>query len=91
MGKIDIDVNELDSSITEMEALKESWLEKEVNAPEVVGGGATVSQLEEIAKLYVGLHIRMGGLHSRTITFLKNTRENYEESDEAVATKIKRE
>lgn len=43
MGKIDIDVNELDSSITEMEALKESWLEKEVNAPEVVGGGATVS------------------------------------------------
>ncbi len=91
MGKINIDIEELDNSISKLETLKDNWLNNEVNPPEVVGGGGTVNELEEIAKLYVGLNIRMGGLISSTISFLKNTRQNYVESDEAVATKMKRE
>ncbi|WP_075720542.1 hypothetical protein [Roseburia sp. 499] len=91
MGKINIDVDALDSSISELKALKSNWLNNEVNAPTVVGGGGTVSQLEEIARLYVGLNMRMCGLMSSTISFLENTRQNYVESDQAVATKMKRE
>ncbi|WP_075718710.1 hypothetical protein [Roseburia sp. 499] len=91
MGKIEIDINALNVFISELKTLQSNWLNHEVNSPETVGGGGTVNQLEEIAKVYAGLQIKMGALLSGTISFLDYTKKEYEEQDKAIATKMKRE
>lgn len=91
MGKIEIDINALNASILELKALQSNWSGNEVNAPATIGGGGTVNQMEEMADLYVGLHVKMGALLSGTISLLELTKQEYEAADQAVATKMKRE
>ena len=91
MGKIDIDIDALDESISEFKTLHRNWVNNEIDCPTTVGGGGTVNQLEEIARIYEGLHIKMGVLLAGTISLLDNTKQDYVDSDQAIATKMKRE
>ena len=91
MGQININIEALDTSISELKAMQRNWLDNKMRSIDTVGGGSTVNQLEEIAELYEELNTKMGALLAGTISLLNKTKQEYEMSDLAMATKMKRE
>lgn len=91
MGQINVNVAAISGSISKFKTLQSQLMNDELKSPETVGGGSTVGQLEEIAKVYAGLNAQMGALLSATISFLENAKNEYHISDNETATKMKRE
>lgn len=91
MGQININIEALNTSISELKTMQRNWLDNKMRSIDTVGGGSTVNQLEEIAGLYEELNTKMGALLAGTISLLNKTKQEYEMSDLAMATKMKRE
>lgn len=86
--EISISILALNNAITSLKSLESDWNSKVENAPETVGGGDAVKELEAIGKVYEDLHTHLSALLAGTISFLENTRQSYQESDEAASAKI---
>ena len=81
MKEIKIELSNLGTAISRLDSLKQSWSNDVTLPPTPVGGGETVAELEELAKLYQDLHSHMITLASNTATFLTNVRDSFQQSD----------
>lgn len=78
---IKVDLLVLDNAIKRMASLTTKWSGNSTLPPVTVGGGKTVNELEEIAKLYQEMNNSMVSLAANTTAFLNSIKESYEESD----------
>ena len=81
MAEIKINIQELERSVARLDQLAANWSAEQKTAPETVGGGKTVNELEDLAQVYQQLYRNLVLLASNTASFLDNVRESYEESD----------
>lgn len=88
MSEINVSVADLEEAIEKLNSLSTGWSAIDTTPPETVGDGYVVDKLVEIAQLYQDLHAGMATLISNTISFLTNTKESYETSDQQAATAI---
>lgn len=87
MAEIKINVSEINNAIAQLQSLK-TEIDSCPAAPEIVGGGKTINELEDILQLYLDFNADLSGLVSNTIAFFQNVRDSYIESDEMAARMI---
>ena len=90
MAEIHVNIPEINNAITQLQSLK-TEIDSCPATPEVVGGGKTINELEDILQLYLDFNADLSGLVSNTIAYFQNLRDSYTESDEMAARMISRE
>lgn len=88
MSEISVKIAALEEAITNLNNLKQTCADMDTTSPETVGGGSTVSELENIAALYKSLNIHFGDLISNTALFMQNVKDSYQASDSKAAQKL---
>lgn len=88
MAEISISTQSLEDEIGKLQTLKTNCAGFDVAFPDIVGGGQTVAELEEIANLYKKLNTDMVDLISNTISFMENVKNSYLSSDSKAASSI---
>lgn len=81
MAEINVNVTEVNNAILKLKELQERYDSIKYNAPDTVGGGQTVNELESIANEYKEITANLKELVSDTISFLVNVRDSYISSD----------
>ncbi len=88
MATIKVNIKTLNDSITKLKALRDKCNNFDTTSPAIVGGGETVTQLEDIASLYKSLNIHFAELVNNTALFMENVKTSYESSDKKAANKM---
>lgn len=88
MAEIKISINALDDAITKLKSLKESCSSFDTKFPDIIGGGSTVNELENIANTYKNMNTDFLTLISNTISFMENVKSSYVTSDAKAAAGI---
>ena len=86
--EISISTFALENAIESLKSLESDWTSKAEVPPETVGGGDAVKELEAIGRVYQDLHTHLSALLANTISFLSNTKQSYQSSDETASAKI---
>lgn len=81
MQVVNIRLLKLKTSIQRLKNLKTSCENWDTKYPETVGGGQTVGELEEMAKLYKSINESFTEMVSNTALFMENIKNSFEESD----------
>ena len=89
MTTIDIDIKALDDSITKLKGLRDKCNDFNGVKLSVVGGGETITELENISLLYQNLNVHMAELIGKTAMFMENVKSSYETSDQKAAAGIR--
>lgn len=89
MSEIKIDVDSLESGISNLKELKSKISTNKSNAPTVVGGGSTVVNIEKIGIDFKNIEDKMEVLLQNTISLLNNIKSSYVSSDYNAAKTIK--
>lgn len=90
MAEIKINISQMEVLISQMKGFASTWSGNNTDPPATVGGGKTVNEFEEFAKVYKDLNTQMITLASNTASFLENIKTSYVESDKKSATEINR-
>lgn len=88
MAEININLTELQNSITKLQSLQSKCASENVAPPSVIGGGNTTNELEAIGNLYKALSDDLTTLISNTAAFLQNVKDSFETMDEAAGTTL---
>ncbi len=88
MAEINIKIKEIDNAIQSLKSLQKECNGFKTTPPSTVGGGKTVSELEELANVYKNINNDFSLLLSNTISFLQNVKNSYVSSDQKAANKI---
>lgn len=88
MSEIKVNILNLDGAISKLNNYAANWASNPTTPPTTVGGGKTVNELEELAKMYKDLNDHMVSLASNTAAFFSNVRTSYQESDHKAASNI---
>lgn len=91
MAEINIKITEINNAITKLQDLRSRCNSINTNAPQTVGGGQTINELESIASVYKTINVDFEKLISSTISFLQNVRDSYSSSDAKAAKGISNE
>jgi len=89
LSEIKIDVDSLESGISNLKELKSKISTNKSNAPTVVGGGSTVVNIEKIGIDFKNIEDKMEVLLQNTISLLNNIKSSYVSSDYNAAKTIK--
>ncbi len=89
MGTIDIKTQQLESAINDLYSIQQKLNAAKKAPPSTIGGGKTVSQLENIGKIYQDMNQHLSMMIDSTILMLKNAKEGFETSDSSMASKIR--
>ena len=81
MSEINVKITEINNAITKLQGLQLRCASRTTTPPATVGGGKTVNELEDIAKVYKNINTNFGELNKNTIMFLQNIRDSYISSD----------
>ena len=90
MSEIKVKITELNNAITKLQGLKSRYESIRIIHPVPSGGGRTVNEIEDIAKVYNILENDFEELVSNTISFFQNVRDSYKSSDIKAANGINR-
>lgn len=88
MSEIKVNIENLEEAIAELNKYASDWACNSTTPPTTVGGGKTVNELEELAKIYKELNDHMVLLASSTATFFTDVKNSYQESDHKAASNI---
>lgn len=88
MAEIKVNINSLKNSIEQLKNLKQECMDYENLSPNTVGGGLTITELENITKIYDELDSHFIQLVNNTILFMNNVKTSYETSDKKAASNI---
>ena len=89
MAEIKINIANLSSEIENLKNLKIQIDNSNIACPNTIGGGTTVTELEEIGRLYKQIHSDFGQLVFNTALFMENIKTSYQESDQKAAINFK--
>ena len=89
MMEIRVETAALETVAKKMSELASEWQARNTNPPATVGGGKTVNQFEELAKIYKELNAGMVKLASNTSLFLTNVKNSFVDSDNKAAAKMR--
>lgn len=89
MAEIKLSVEALENSIQDLNSLKQACSIYIPVVPEVIGGGQTVNQLEQIAEMYKTLNADLSTLVCNTISLMENAKQSYVSTDNMASSKIK--
>lgn len=89
MAEIKVNINSLNNSIEQLKNLKQKCIDYENLCPNTVGGGLTITELENITKIYDELDSHFIQLVNNTILFMDNVKTSYETSDKKAANNIR--
>lgn len=87
MSEITINVGMLNQSIMQLSRLAITCNGNKKNFS-IQGGGATISELESMVKLYNDMYIELSQLIVNTEIFMKNIKTSYEVNDQNAAHQI---
>ena len=88
MSEIKVNIENLEGAISKLNNYAKNWASNPSTPPATIGGGKTVNELEELAKIYEELNDHMVLLASNTATFFTNVKNSYQESDHKAASNI---
>ncbi len=81
MSEIKVQITELNNAITKLQGLRSRYESMDIVRPAPSGGGRTVNEIEDIAKVYNMLDRDFKELISNTISFFQNVCDSYVSSD----------
>lgn len=81
MSEIKVQITELNNAITKLQGLRSRYESMDIVRPAPSGGGRTVNEIEDIAKVYNMLDRDFKELISNTISFFQNVCDSYVLSD----------
>lgn len=90
MAEIKINIDSLKDAIDQLHTLRDECVNYGNLCPETVGGGLTVSELENLVKTYDQLDNHFIQLISNTILFMQNVQKSFESSDKKAANNIQK-
>lgn len=85
MSEINVNILALEEGILNLKSLSEKCKNFDTKIPVSVGGGRTVSELEQIEALYQKLNTHLAMLAQNTASFMENVKDSYVASDEKAA------
>lgn len=88
MSEININIVCLKDAITQLSNLRKNYVDYKILCPDTIGGGLTVTELNNLVKIYNNLDNCFIQLLNSTIGFMENVQESYENSDKKAANKI---
>lgn len=81
MGKINIDIEALNESISSIQSLQNRWTTDKKKLPSKVGGGGTIDEMDLIAEAYENLDKNINTLLTSTVSFFENVRDSFISAD----------
>lgn len=85
MAEIKVKTTSLEDEINKLSNLKNKCLNFGDSNPQCVGGGSTVTELQNLVNIYNDLDRHFIQLVSSTIEFMNNVKTSYVESDKKAA------